>query len=486
MTVHSPGAAYQGGQLITVGHLIAVLRGRWKSFAAGLLSLLAIGLVASLTMPKRYTATATVLIDVRSPDPISGAMLHGLISPSYMNTQIDLLQNTAVAKRAVTALRWLDDAEVKQRWLDATGGVGDAESWAATQLAKGMKVAPAKDSNLLEVTYTAPEPAFAARAANAFVKAFVDMTLALRHDPAMRHKQFFDVNTTRLRLELDAAQARLSTFEKEKGITADDRQVDVESARLLELNTQLVAMQSQAADTRSRMQQGASNSDLMQDSLASPLIIGLRADLQRSHTRLKEMLIARGENHPQVIELRESVAELERRITEESSRMSGGVAMSDRVNQQRVGDIRAALERQREKVAVLKASRDQALSLRRDVDNAQKAYEVVAARGSQMGLESQLNQSNVSIVGEASVPIEPSSPRVFVNLAGSAVLGILVGLCVALRRESLDRRIRLEADLTRLVQEPLLVTLPRYSVKRSVSTSGLTLVTPPVKRLGRS
>lgn len=486
MTVNPQGSTVHGGHLITIGHLVAVLRGRWRSFAIGLASLLVLGAAATVLMPKRYTATATVLVDVRSPDPISGAMLHGLISPSYMNTQIDLLQNIAVAKRAVADLRWLEDATIKQRWIEATGGVGDAESWAAALLQAGMKVAPAKDSNLLEVNYTSADPAFAAQAANAFVKAFVETTLALRQDPAARHKQFFDTSTARLRRELDQAQARLSAFEKEKGITADDRQVDVESARLLELNTQLVALQSQAADSRIRKQQGAGNSDLMQDSLASPLIIGLRADLQRARTRLKEMLTTRGENHPQVVELRESVAELERRISEESGRVSGGVAMSDRVNQQRVGDIRAALEQQREKVALLKASREQALSLRRDVDNAQKAYEVVAARGSQMGLESQLNQSNVSIVGEASTPIDPSSPKVLVNMAGATVLGILVGLAVAFWRESRDRRIRLESDLTSLIRQPLLVTLPRYSINRSAPAPGLPLVSSPVRRLGRS
>ncbi len=477
------GSTPPGAHLITVGHLLAVLRGRWKSFASGLLALLLLGLVVSLVMPKRYTATATVLVDVRSPDPISGALLHGLMSPSYMNTQVDLLQNTAVARRAVEDLHWLDDPAVQLLWRNATQGVGDAPSWAATQLARGLKVAPAKDSNLLEVSYTADDPAFAARAANAFVKSYVDVTLALRHEPAQRHKQFFDANAARLRKELDAAQARLSAFEKEKGITADDRQIDVESARLLELSTQLVTTQSQAADSRIRKQQGTGNQEFLQDSLASPLIGSLRGDLQRTRTRLKEMLTTRGENHPQVVELRESVAELERRITEETGRMSGGVAMSDRVNQQRVGDLRASLEQQRERVALLKNSREQALSLRRDVDNAQKAYETVATRGAQMGLESQLNQTNVSIVGLATPPTEHSSPKLLLNMAGATVLGVMVGLCAALWRESRDRRIRLEEELTAMVRQPLLVTLPRYAISRSTGAPAIALASPHVKRL---
>jgi polysaccharide biosynthesis transport protein len=482
MNASSYGPTPPGAHLITVGHLLAVLRGRWKSFAAGVLVLLSLGIALTFLLPKRYTATATVLVDVRSPDPISGALLHGLITPAYMNTQIDLLKNASVARRAVAELRWLEDTQVQQEWRAQSEGRGDAEGWAARQLLRGLKVAPAKDSNLLDVDFTDKDPAFAAKAANAFVKAYVDTSLALRHEPAQRHKQLFEANAQRLRQELDAAQARLSAFEKDKGITADDRQIDVESARLLELSSQFVALQSVAADSRIRKQQGATNSEFMQDALASPLITGLRADLQRTRTRLKEMLTMRGENHPQVVELRESVAELERRIKEETGRSSGGVDMSDRVNQQRVGDLRASLEQQRARVAMLKSAREQALSLRRDVENAQKSYDTVASRGTQMGLESQIDQTNVSVVGWATLPGAPSSPKVLLNIAGSLILGVLTGLCVALWRESRDRRIRVEEELTALVRQPLLVSLPRFTVDRSNPASAVPLLTTNLKR----
>jgi chain length determinant protein EpsF len=481
MNQNSTSRPPQSTYLMTVGHLLAILRARWPSIVVVLLVALALGAAASMLLPKRYTASATVLVDVRSPDPISGLLMQGMMTPSYMNTQVDLLTSDPIARRAVRELRLADVPSLVERWREATDGIGELEVWAAKLISRDLKVAPAKDSNVLEVTYTSPDPTFAASAANAFVKAYVDTTLQLRQEPAKRHKQFFDSNAKQFREELEAAQARLSDFEKKNGIIGDDRQVDVETTRLVEMTGQVVLLQAQESDSRNRRLQGSANAELLQESMASPLVGALRADLQRARAKLSEMLANRGDNHPQVIELRQSIDELQRRIAEETRRVSGSVTVVDRVNQQRLSDARNLVEGQRAKVAKLKALRDDSVALRRDVENAQKAYDTVLGRANQMGLESQVAQTNVSVVGLASTPTEPSSPNVVRNMLAAVVLGLLSGLALALWREFRDQRVRLEDEIPALLQQPVLVTLPHFGRRRGL----VPLATPAAMRAKR-
>jgi capsular exopolysaccharide synthesis family protein len=60
----------------------------------------------------------------------------------------------------------------------------------------------------------------------------------------------------------------------------------------------------------------------------------------------------------------------------------------------------------------------------------------------------------------AIVPTSPSSPDVVRNLALGALLGLLMGVGAALARESLDTKLRSEADLRATVDAPLLGAIP--------------------------
>jgi hypothetical protein len=77
--------------------------------------------------------------------------------------------------------------------------------------------------------------------ANAFVQAYMDTALALRVNPARQYSGFFDQQVKDARDALEKAQAKVSAFQKAKGIIATDERLDVENARLNELSSQLVA-----------------------------------------------------------------------------------------------------------------------------------------------------------------------------------------------------------------------------------------------------
>lgn len=454
---------------------LSILKARW--WVAVLLLVLTVGttLGVSLLLPKQYTATATVVIDVK-PDPIAGQFA-GMLAPSYMATQVDVIQSDRVARRVVRNLKLADNPQVRADWLEATGGQGDIEAWIAGRFKTNMDVRPSRESNVISVSYRAPDPGFAAALANAFVQAYIDTALELRVDPAKQYSTFFDQRSKEAREALEKAQARVSAFQKEKGIIATDERLDIENSRLSELSSQLVMMQAVASESGSRQAQARGESaDRMQEVLNNPVIGSLKADLSRSEARLQELNARLGDNHPQVVEAKANINTLRSRLDAETRRVTGGVGVTASINRQREAEVRASLEAQRTKVLRMKAVRDEGAVLQREMENAQRAYEMVLARLNQSSLESQATQGNIFVLGQATPPADPSSPRVVINTLLSSVVGLLLAIGAVLGLEMLDRRVRAFEDLTTAVGLPVLGVMPKPTASFKLGRQRLSLM----------
>ncbi len=445
---------------MTLTQLFVVLRARWRFALLVLMLVVGLVTVATLLRTPQYTAVASVVLDVKSPDPIAGVILPGMTVPGYMGTQLGVLQSERVALRAVQALHLEADPRWQQRWRDETQGRGELRSWLADELVRKVEVAPARDSNVIMITYRAADPAEAAAVANAVVQAYIDTTLDLRVEPARQYGSVFDGSARRLREDLEKAQTRLSAYQQTNGIVASDEKLDVETLRLTELSSQLVALQGIAAESGQRQDKAAGNAERMPEVLSNPLVVSFATELSRLEQRLKELTANLGDNHPQVIEVRGRIAELRTRIATETQRVTGSLGVNNAVNQARLGQLRAAVDEQRTRMLRLKGQRDESAVLLRDVENARRAYDMVLARATQSVVESQTTQTNVSVLKHATPPGLPSSPKLLLNIAVALGLGALLGLGAALVRESFDRRLRTEADVTRGLRQPLLGVLP--------------------------
>lgn len=447
-------------------------------------------LAVSLLLPKQYSATASVVLDVK-PDPVSAMAYGGLTTPAFMATQVDIIQSDRVAQKVVRNLKLNESPVIREQWLEDTKGQGSLEVWLADTFKKKLDVRPSRESNVISVSYSAPDPRFAAGLANAFVQAYLETSLELRVDPAKQYSSFFETRAKEAREMLEKAQTKLSNFQTEKGIIAADERLDVENARLNELSSHLVSVQSLAAESSSRQSQAVSASgDRMQEVLSNPVISGLKADVSRLEGRLQELNAKLGDKHPQVVELKANIEELRSRMDAEIKRVTSGVSVSNSIVRQREAQIRADLEAQRNKVLQLKAVRDEGSVLVRDVENAQRAYDVVISRFNQTNLESQTTQSNANVLTQAVAPVEPASPRVFLNAVLSIVLGLMLAVGVALVMEMLDRRVRSFEDISQGLGLPVLGVMPKPSVggrkgKLALSSMQQSLVTSlPAPRKG--
>lgn len=462
---------------MSFNQFLSIIKARWLMVLAILLVTVGTTLGISLILPSQYTGKAAVVVDVKSPDPIAGVVLQGVMLPSYMATQVNIIESERVAQRVVRALKLSENPQMQEQWRDDTEGVGDYVSWLAEKLQKNLDVKPERESNVINISYTATDPNFAAALTNAFVTAYIDTTIDLRVEPAKQYSALFVEQAKQLRDQLEKAQTRLSAYQQSKGLIGNDERLDVENARLNDLSSQLVALQAISAESSSRKAQASSNSA---EVLANPVVAGLRADMSRQEARLKELTAKYGSAHPQVLELQANTAELRAKLDAEISRVNSSISINNSVNQSREAQIRSALEAQRAKILRLKEQRDEASVLMRDVENSQRAYDTMQARFYQTSLESQSNQANVSILQSASPPPSASSPRIFLNTALSLVLGTFLAIGITLAVELADRRLRSAEDFTSVLNVPLVGVVPRVNTSPSKNSSASMFVSRKV------
>jgi chain length determinant protein EpsF len=423
--------------------VLLILRLRWWLVLAIFVAVVVGTYIVSILLPKQYTAQTSLLLDVKA-DPLVATLSPTLASPVYMATQQEIIRSDRVASRVVKMLGLAQSPAAVSQWREATQGRIPLEAYFGELLQRGLVVEPARTSNLMVVSFTGTDPRFAAGAANAFAKAYLDLSVELKMEPARQYGVFFDERLKSLRAELDEAQKRLSDFQQKKGLVSDER-LDTETAKLNATMTQLAGAQAALADTNSR--QRNAGTETSPDVQQSGAVQSLKSELVRLQTRLSEVSSIVGTNHPTRVSLEAQISEVKQQLAAEMRRVSGTAATFSRVSSQTVAELSAMAEAQKRSLLALKSDRDQLNGLQRDVDTAQRTYDMVAARRSQLSVESQADPASARVLSLALEPIYHSHPNIPKNVLMSLVAGLLLGIGAAMGMEFLDRRIRSQTDL---------------------------------------
>ncbi|MFC5462401.1 chain length determinant protein EpsF [Massilia niabensis] len=439
---------------------LTLLRARGRLILATLFATVLLALGWSLVQGKSYTATASVLLNYKGVDPLTGLTMPGQLLPGYMATQIDIITSKNVALRVIDRLRLATNPVVIEQFHEATDGKGTVRDWLADLLLRKLDIKPARESSVVEVSFEGADPAFAAAVANAFAEEYQNASVQLKTEPMKKAASYFNEQTKQLRDNLETAQARLSKYQQEKGIVSlDNNRVDVELARLNDLSTQLVAAQAAALEATSRERMAGGAAVHSPDVADNPLIQNLRVALAAGEAKMAEGAARYGRNHPQYQAALAEVNRMRADLNAALGTVSKSVGGNAQVLRQRENELRAALAAQKTRILELNRSRDELGVLLKDLDSAQRAFDAASGRFSQTRIEAQAEQSDIAVLNPAVAPSEPSGPRVLLNTLVAILLGTVLGLGLALLLELLHRPVRSGSDLQELVGIPVLGTI---------------------------
>jgi len=440
---------------MNISQWFLILRARMKivllAFALTVLTATAV----SLVMPKSYKATTQVVLNGQGRDAVTGEVAASQLSAGYQLTQIDIIKSKRVAMNVVDMLSLDKKPKMQKQFLEHTKGRGDIKDWISAQLSKKLAVSPASESNVLEISFTSNKADFSADVANAFAKSYQDLSVKLKVEPVQKAANYFTSQVTVLRDNLAQAQARLSKYQQENGITSLDEKVDVENARLNDISQQMVNAQSLAIEARSRQQNALSNPKDSPDVAMNPVIQNLRVESAKAESKLAELSERLDKNHPDYQAAQAELDKINAQLQREVVRTSNSISGSARIQKQHEDDLRAQLALQKEEVLKLNRTRDQLAVLEKDVETAQKAIDAATERFNQTSMEAKANQGDVAILTSAEAPGSPSSPKILINILLSIFVGGFLAIGLGLIAEMMDRRVRSSNDIAELLNVPV-------------------------------
>jgi chain length determinant protein EpsF len=452
---------------MTINQFLRTLGARYRVILATMIVLLVLLGLVILIFPAKYTATATVVVSTQTEDPLAGTVLQTPLTDGIVATQVDIIESERVARKVVAALNLQTDPQLIEEWRDDTDGRGDLTDWIANLLLIKLKAKAVRGSNVIAISYTSPNAHYATVVANAFTQAYLDTSAELKIEPARQSAKFFDVRIGELRGQLEQAQGRLSQAEKDVGLVVTPERIDVENARLADLSSQLALAQSMQADSSSRMKGAAGNASGSPDVIQNGVVQQLKTQVAIAESKQKELSAQLGPNHPQYLAAQQELDNLRASLAKESAQVGSSLNTASRVGVNRSADLQAAVDAQRQRIIDLSQKRDKLSVLQREVDNADKAYQLVMERYAQTSLESHVAQPDVSLLGIAGEPTDPSFPRVKLFIVLTIIFGFAVGIGLALLLEIFDPKIHGPSDVSVAIGLPVFAVVPVLKTKRA-------------------
>jgi len=385
--------------------------------------------VVTLVVPPRWEAHARVLLNLLTPDPVTGETVGGSATGTYVASQTEFVEDYSVSGLAVDRLGWEHDPEfiAKYRARPAKDR-RDLRHWLAQTISDHTKADVVEGSNILDITYTAETPEGARVIADALRQAYLDASLALRRANVNRNADWFADQAVKAKAALDDAGKKESDFERANNVYMATDTLDLDSARLAAL----------AAQNGENTLQNAAGS-----SAASVQLAEVNAEIAQISQTL-------GPNHPQLLALQAKRASLTAIAAREHA---------SAVTTSRKGGATSALDAQ----AAIVSSKHDALAklkqLQAEVDLRRDLYNKASAKAAELRQQAAIEDVGLTPLGAVIVPSAPSFPKMTLIMLGSFGLGLTLGVLIGVLVEMLRRRVRGLEDLQWATEAPVLAVV---------------------------
>lgn len=451
-----------------VWEYLAIVRRRWLLILLVVVVSLGVAAFVTLRTTKVYRATATVRIEAQAPR-VLGESVENVVEMGaggfwsnieYYETQYKIITSRDVALRVVKQHQLNEDPAFLGVPPEARAAFKpDTFDAAAEVLQSMLQVEPIKDSRLALIHIDDTDPKRAQMLANAVAAAYVDKNLETMLKSTVDAVDW-------LSSQLDDARTKLS--KSEEALLAYKQEHDILSIALEDKQNLIAAQMTEAAqrlmETRAkRIELQARKAAVSQAAkVADPLAVPIEAlndnllvqQLKQKYAELSqergELSSRYGDKFPKLVELNAKMDQIRVDIGREVHNIIASVDAELETARNTEAGLTAALEEFKAQAQDLAVKEIPYNSLAREATNNAKVYEMLLGRSGEADLSRLLRVNNVDVLDAALLPEAPITPRVSLNLALALVIGLLLGVGLAVVLEFTDRTIKTQDDVDAL------------------------------------
>lgn len=468
-------------------------------------------MVDSYTRIPVYRALARVLIEDPNADIATPSEINRNMTPAdpeiYMQTQLRIMRGRDLAARVAQKLELARVPEFNGQGLKPTQlavaialvkyyavwpyrlitstasetpapltGIAfvDTSSYPEALLSR-QGVAQVRGSQLVDITFSAADPAFAARAANAFADEFVNSNLAYKVSTIEKSADWLTGEVQKQAELVKQSELALAQYKESEDAGSLDSNQNIILARLTQSNEAVTKARLERIKKEGlwrQLQDAGTDVDSISSVLNNTYIQGLRASvntLQQDRSRASERY---GEKHPDYQKAVTALANAERTLNDEirkavqnAKNEFDAAVTQERELQRQLNDSKAAateLGRKGVNYAVLS----------READSNRTVYNQLLTREKELRVVANSRTNNVRVVDHAEVPGTPFAPNHRRDWVYAIALGLALGLSIAFGIDYLDDTVKTPDDITRRLRLKFLGLVPIVGGERHPLISG--------------
>jgi capsular exopolysaccharide synthesis family protein len=447
---------------------------RWVILASLIIAAVIYAVWAS-RQPRIYQVTATIVVEPSAPQVLGGDVRDVVqVGPGqyyalqdYIQTQRRVLTSDSLARRVIERLKLQEDREF---WL---GNPPRTMDDAVAQLTGGLSSEPVLDTQLVSISFRHQVPAQAKRLVDGLVDAYIDSNLDQRDTSTLLASRFLADEADSLRARLGAAELALYEFKQkndllsvalEDRINNVSRQVEKLSDALTEARVRKATRASEADELERMAKDDSGAIAPAQLTVGMETLGSLKKDLADEERRLSELKARYEDPHPLVRQQAAKVAAVESALKREVQlQVRGAQARTNEATDQEK-KIGAQLEQAKQEGLRVTRLEIEYNKLKREYDSLSKQYLLVQNRTKETELAGKIRTNNLRVLDYARLPTAPVSPHLTRAAMVAGVLGLLVGVLLALLLDALDRSLKTPEDVESKLAVPFLGVMPHVDV----------------------
>jgi capsular exopolysaccharide synthesis family protein len=395
-------------------------------------------------------------------------------APQLSQNQLDLMMSWWQMDRFIAdQIEVLQTRQLAQRLVDRLGldSLPEYQGVDAVSMVLGMVEAEAiSESFVVEISMVSDDPDRASEWLNIYVDEFQKANIEASLD---RSRQVYKVIQDRmapLQDQVAAAEANLMTYrERDDAVLFADEDQNVISEQLSTLTTEYAQTKADRIRLETKINAlrrvGRQNvsyttfAEVLQDATVQNLV----QERNQLDVELNEKLRELKEGHPQIKDLRSSIATLERRIADQVEAIKVSLETDFDIVSRRERSLLSNIQELRDESIEVSKQRLEADRLEREYQQNKVFLEDMLARSNEANISSMQTVNNVRVIEPAIAPRAHFTPNVPRTVMMSVVLGLFLGVGLVLGLDFIDQTVRTPEQLERHVGLDVLSAMPKFT-----------------------
>ena len=322
---------------------------------------------------------------------------------------------------------------------------------------KSLSVKLIPKTQIVEVHFRSQDPGMAAQVSNAVAVTYIEYNFQTKYRATLQTSDWLTKQLDDLKKHAADSQEKLTDYQKKTGILGTDETHNIILDKLEELNKQLSAAEGDRIVKEAKYRIGLTdNPELIANIAPESILAALYKQRALFRGDYAQLTAKYGPSYPRVVQLQSELTELDQAIPPEIKKVGAVIRADYQASLKSEQMLQASFDQQKGEAYKLNEEAIQYAILRRDVESSRDLYDGLLKKLKEAGIMAGLKSSSISIVDQASQPIEPVEPNIPLNLALGLMGGLLGGAALAFVVENIDTSLRTPQDIETYCQLPSL------------------------------